>query len=109
MKNKNILHIFKCLSDLDFQNKVWVNADFFDSLCSSFGEAVNSLEDFNFYEDIKNKKFKFSVDLYSKISNLLDDLDNYDENEKMMSDPQWLNIVKQSKIIYDEIKKLEEW
>lgn len=43
----NVIDIIKKLSDLNFQKDVWLEGKYWDRV-SSFDEAVNTLEDYNF-------------------------------------------------------------
>lgn len=108
-KRENILYILGCLSNYQFQIDCWKNGIYFDQYCSSFGEAVNSLDDFNFFDDIATCKFNFSEVLYSKVVNILSDLEQYQETENMLHDQYWIDIVKRIGQVHSELLSIEKW
>lgn len=99
-----ILYIFSCLSDSEFRRKVWVDGEYFDTYCSSFGEAVNSLDDFNFFNDVENGNIKLENNvLQIRLEKLMKDILDYQEPDSaacMLKDPSWIKIVDEASQIH---------
>lgn len=108
-KKDIILHIFFCLSSIDFQKKSWLDGEQFDIYCSSFGETINSLDDFNFFDDVEEKLFKFSSKIYTNLESYLKEIEGYEETDNMLKDEKWLGLVQKAKEIYEELKSVSNW
>ncbi len=100
---ENIICFIEKIGNLNFQYDVWVKGLFWDRVVS-FGEAINTLEDYCFFEKIENKSIRFEdeklqINLIDFSANLL----SYQEPEnveEMLRDEEWLNIVKQAKNVH---------
>jgi hypothetical protein len=108
MKNKdqNILDVISKIASLDFQQDVWVEGKYWDRVIN-FEEAVNTLDDYEFFEDIKANHIGLSENEQGRIENLLNKLLEYESRnpKAMISDPNWLKIVQETGEIYPILKK----
>ena len=108
-KREIILHIFFCLSNTDFQNKTWFSNEQSDEYCSTFSETINSLDDFNFFEDVEDRKFDFSESMYSNLESFLNSVDDYEESENMLKDEKWLSLTAKAEKLYQEMMIIPVW
>ncbi len=100
---ENSIDFIGKIGDLNFQYAIWLNHSFWDEILN-FGEAVNKLEDYFFFEKVENGSIRFDekelqVNLVAFSNNLL----SYEEPKKveeMLEDESWLNIVGQARVIY---------
>jgi hypothetical protein len=108
MKNKgaNVLDVISKISSLEFQHDVWVEGKYWDRVIN-FEEAVNTLDDYEFFEDIEENHIGLPEKDQSRIANFLNKLLEYESrNPKIMvSDSNWAKIVKEAGEIYPLLKK----
>ncbi|MDF2380352.1 hypothetical protein JMG10_02655 [Nostoc ellipsosporum NOK] len=97
--NTKILSTLDKLADLDFQRAVWINQAYFDEVLN-FGEAVNLLDDYNFFDAIEHQDIKLkTVDDQQKLASFANALLEYKEpfeRTKILTDPSWLSIVREA-------------
>lgn len=102
-KREIVLYIFSCLSDVEYQRKAWGGGEF-DMYFSSFGEAVNSLDDLNFFDDFENKIIRLTnYTDQNKLANFLQEIVDYEEPNsvnEMLEDVNWLRIVDEARQIH---------
>ncbi len=106
---KNILDIINKLSDLQFQKEVWIDGKYFDYI-SNYGEAVNTLGDFNFFEEFENgiinldneNEQKILKDFVYKILSYNEPVHNI---HSILNDNEWLEIVVLAKCVLKSLKK----
>lgn len=103
----NVIDIIKKLSDLNFQKDVWLEGKYWDRV-SSFDEAVNTLEDYNFFIDIKENKMGLTESEKNKIESFNTKLIGYDgeDFQLILNDPLWKTIANEANEI---IKILENY
>jgi hypothetical protein len=108
MKNKdeNILDVISKISSLEFQKDVWVEGKYWDRV-TNYEEAVNTLDDYEFFEDIEENNLGLPENEQTKIANFLTKLLEYDSRSPkvMISDKNWNEIVKEAGEIYPILKK----
>jgi hypothetical protein len=104
-KKEIVLSILEKLSNLDFQKDVWQDQKYWDAILN-YGEAVNTLEDYGFFDDVETGKIVLQNEQeQKKLISFIDCLLNYEEplnTEIMISDTNWLSIVNKA----SEIKVL---
>jgi len=104
-----ILEIINKLADLQFQSDVWVNQVYWDRILN-FGEAINTLDDYCFFDKSYYNKLKISKTELALIIQFQNQLLKYSEpcNTKLMiEDPTWLQLVKDAKVINKIITESE--
>ena len=98
----NIVSVIDKIGDLDFQQAVWLNGFYWHRVLS-FGEAVNILEDYYFYDKVQNKSLTFeNEELQLLLVSFSVSLLSYEEPndvEKMLRDKKWLEIVEKAQKI----------
>ncbi|WP_445456096.1 hypothetical protein [Flavobacterium sp. HNIBRBA15423] len=108
MKNKsvNVIDILKKISDINFQKEVWLEGKYWDWV-SSFEEAVNLLEDYDFFVDVNENNIRVTENEKKVIENFNDKLMEYESNniELMLSDNNWKNIVNMAYEVSEILKK----
>jgi len=58
-KKEMVLYFINILSDKEFQKKVWINQEeFYLAFC--YDETVNLLDDYQFFDDIEEKRIYFT-------------------------------------------------
>ncbi len=100
---ENIVHFIGRVGDLNFQYAVWLNGSFED-IISNFGEAVNTLDDFLFFEKVEDRSIRFNDEkLQENLVSFSASLLSYQEPnrmEEMLEDEKWLKVVGKARIIY---------
>jgi hypothetical protein len=106
-KITNIIDLLEKISNQEFQEKVWINQKIWHR-ASSFGETVNLLDDYHFFEDLESKKISM-VD--SKMNNLIKsfaaEILEYEEPtiiREIHQDLNWLKIMREAKVLMEEFK-----
>ncbi|MFT6921969.1 MAG: hypothetical protein ACJA1C_000967 [Crocinitomicaceae bacterium] len=88
--------IISKIADLNFQKKVWVQQKVWDEVLN-FGEAVNLLDDYSFFDDIEDGNMNFdNSEFQSNVESFAKRLLDYEEispTQEMLNDPKWLKIV----------------
>lgn len=102
----NIIDIIKKISDLKFQKDVWLEGKYWDRV-SSFDEAVNTLEDYNFISDINENRIGLTESEKNKIESFTIKLMGYEDKnpQLMLDDSTWQNIAKEACEIVPVLKK----
>jgi hypothetical protein len=101
MENKKeiVLDILDKLSDLSFQEKVWIKQEYWDQVLN-FGEAVNLLDDYSFFDEVFEGKIKFiETTEQNKLESFVKELEAYQEPfnpNDMLQDPRWRRISEQA-------------
>lgn len=88
-----ILEILNKISDLDFQQKVWIEQSYWDKI-SNYGEAINTLEDYSFFEDVNNGLIRTIDEEQQKLllsfSKTIIEFDENGNNKPVASNPRWM-------------------
>ena len=109
-RKKVVLDILERICNIQFQENVWVN-HLYEDIIFSFGEAVNMLDDYFFFEDIKNGKIRFLDPInQDKLENFAADIIAYDEPEIisfMLDDPEWTRICKEACELVNSLKGID--
>ncbi|WP_282040003.1 hypothetical protein [Saccharicrinis aurantiacus] len=112
MKNKKgiILDILSKIADTNFQKKVWVDQEYWDPILN-FGEAVNTLEDYFFFEEIQNGAINSTnLSLNEELLWFSKELMKYDEPSDpsyMLKDEKWLNICEKATYLKEALKLID--
>lgn len=99
------------LSDLSLQRKLWLNENNDTGLISSYTELMCSLfDDFNFEDLIDNRASKIGLSNsvifeLNKLRELLNNYNEKDSDEEIISDPEWGKVVEQAKTVIREWDK----
>ena len=108
MKNtsRNVIDILEKISDFKFQKEVWLEGKYWNRV-SSFEEAVNTLEDYNFFTDVDENKIGLTENEKNKTKIFINKLMQYESENcsDMLIDPIWKNIVNDANEIFLIIKK----
>ncbi len=93
----NILYVLDKISDLNFQNDVWVRQAYWDRVLN-FGEAVNTLDDFCFFDEIESGTIFLSdpndqIQLELFVKDLLE-YEESDDPKDMLLDSKWIEITR---------------
>lgn len=94
-----VLDIIEKLSDLDFQREVWVQQKYWDRVLN-FGEAVNTLDDYNFFDDVETNSMKFPNDQWRTLVYFSKKILGFEEDEsaeEILQNPDWIEITKIAK------------
>lgn len=88
-----ILDVLNKISDLEFQQKVWIEQSYWDRILN-YSEAVNTLEDYSFFEDVNNGLIKMKNEEEQKIlvsfSKRITEFDENGANKPVASNPLWI-------------------
>lgn len=105
-KSENILDVIKKLADINFQKDVWALGKYWDRI-TDFTEAINTLEDYNFVDDLTLNRIGLSEIELKEVKLFVDKLFNYDykTTEIMISDKHWEEIVDDAKRVNEILKK----
>ena len=97
-KVTNIVDVLNKISDLKFQREVWLEGKYWDRV-SSFEEAVNTLEDYKFFDDVKENKIGLSEEDKVQVDLFVKKLNEYDVEDVtfMLNDSKWEIIVSLAK------------
>jgi len=108
-KSVNILDVIEKLSNLDFQNDVWVKGKYWDRV-ANYSEAINTLEDYNFFDDLTNNRIGLTKEEINITNSFVKKLLEYGNRNPsyMISDNIWKDIVKHSQLV-SEILKRYDW
>ena len=104
-----ITDIIRKLSDKEFQINVWINNLYWDPILN-FGEAVNTLDDYSFFERKELEKIFFTEKLIS-IDELIEfgeRLERFEEPEDLSDlhkDLNWIEIMRKAEDIQMKINK----
>lgn len=105
-KKQSILYMIERLSNLDFQMNIWVAQKHWDRALD-FGETVNVLDDYCFFDDVETNAYNLSQECDYKLKRFAMHLLSYSDNinpENMMKDNSWLNVVEEAKVTYEILK-----
>lgn len=101
-----IIEILKKLSNEQFQKDVWAQHKYKHPLFS-FGETVNTLGDYFFFDSIKERELNLSSEEYELLDQYITNLLSYTEPRDaslMLVDPKWSNIMQSTNRIIDILK-----
>ncbi|BAV06161.1 hypothetical protein SAMN05421788_106224 [Filimonas lacunae] len=108
---ENVLDVIDKISDLTFQRAVWWNSEYYDPILD-YSEAVNTLESFSFYDDVKNRQFSFSKEEYEEVDFFIEALLAYDSfrplDSGMAVDGDWLKVVESAKKVKVLVQRIAE-
>ena len=106
-----ITHIIIRLGDLDFQKSCWFKGEFFDIWASSLGEAINFLDDCDFFDNVDLGNIYFSDMIYqNKLLQFIKNLLTYEpltEGEEILETPEWKVIALQAKELTTFLKEIK--
>ncbi len=108
-KKEKVLDVLKKISDFNFQEDVWVNQKYWDEVLN-FGEAVNTLDDYCFFDEVEEGKIKFSdskaqMSLEAFVTELL----AYEEPsnpQEMLRDPKWREISEKAAELNKQLERI---
>lgn len=107
---ENLIDILGKISDPEFQKEVWVDHKYWDRI-TDFGEAVNTLDDYFFFDLVEARKLGLKDSEYHLADDFVTALLGYEEPKlpaKMLSDESWLKITEQARIVLNALQK-SEW
>lgn len=108
---KQYVLILGNLSDLQFQRDVWLDCKYPDRIFN-FGEAVNTLEDYNFFERVECRELDLTEAEYLAVCDFSRSLFSYDEPVsdigRMFNDKEWMVIVEQARCVKENFVRLSE-
>ncbi len=104
--SENILDVLEKISNFKFQKEVWLEGKYWDRV-SSFEEAVNTLEDYNFFTDVNENKIGLTENEKNKTKFFNTKLEEYEGGncKDMLTDPSWKNIVEEANEIFLILKE----
>lgn len=108
---ENIYNDIIELSDVALQRKMWLNDNNETGQISSYTEVMCRLFDDNNFDDfIDNKAYKMGLSgstIYelNKLRGLLNNYNEEDSDEKIITDPEWKKVVEQAKVAIKEWDK----
>ncbi|MGN6399935.1 MAG: hypothetical protein ACTHMD_05750 [Flavisolibacter sp.] len=94
-----IIEILKKVADIKFQREIWIEHKRKHPLFS-FGETVNTLDDYFFFDSINDRELDLSLEDYQAIIRYNDKLLSYTVPNiisSILDDPKWLDIVAETK------------
>jgi hypothetical protein len=104
------LEILSKLANIKFQQKVWLKNEQWDEVLN-LGEAINSLDDYSFFDDLENGNLFVESGVQQNELNAFSDLLlNYEEPasvSEMLKDPNWLKIVNSAKSIVEQLNNID--
>lgn len=105
-KSKNVLDVLDKISDIKFQKDVWLEGKYWDKI-SDFEEAVNTLEDYDFFIDIDENKIGLSKEEKDITKLFIDKLIKYESRnvEFMLKDNNWISITESAKKVNKILNK----
>ena len=103
---ENVINILEKISDLEFQKNVWLKGEYWDKV-SSFEEAINTLDDYYFFSDIKSNVIGLTQDEKNKVEIFIKELLAFEMaiGETMLKDEKWISIADTAKDIIVILKK----
>lgn len=105
-----ILDVLQKISDLDFQRDVWVKQAYWD-IVLNFGEAVNLLDDYCFFEEVEKKDISLpDIVEQNNMECFIKDILEYEEPSDplvMLVDSKWIEIAKRGKRVKERLE--EKW
>jgi hypothetical protein len=104
--SENVLDVIKKIADPRFQREVWIEGRYWDRV-SDFDEAVNTLEDYNFFTDVGENKLGLPKKELAITVSFLDKLSNYDRTHDNFSleDSRWQVIIGEAVKVYNLLLK----
>lgn len=94
-KKEKIISILKKISDFSFQEDVWVKQSYWDEILN-LGEAVNTLDDYCFFDEVEEGKIKFLESVnQEKLENFVKELLLFEEPsnpEELLHDLKWKDL-----------------
>ena len=106
---KIIADILSKLSNPQFLKDVWINHKYWDNILN-YDEAVNTLDDYYFFDKVEAGKIKFTdAETQKKLELFVKKLLEYDPpvfNHSNLNDTQWKEIMKISKQLLKHIDQL---
>lgn len=96
-----IIEILKKIADLKFQKEVWTKRRYKHPLFD-FGETINTLEDYYFFDSVKEREMPFGEKDYEALDQYIERLTSYTAPgvlARMLNDPGWINITQETKRI----------
>lgn len=101
-----ILDILGKISNINFQNEVWIQGKYWDRV-SSFGESVNLLDDYGFFDDCKLFEKLLDKVEREKIAYFKELLLAYEQNgNNILDTEEWLLITRLAQELVQIIKPL---
>lgn len=101
-----ILDILGKISNINFQNEVWIQGKYWDRV-SSFGESVNLLDDYGFFDDFKLFEKLLDEVEREKMAYFKELLLAYEQNgNNILHNEEWLLITRLAQELVQIIKPL---
>jgi hypothetical protein len=98
-----ILEILEKIGNINFQKDVWKDQKYFDNILS-YGEGINTLDDYFFFDAIENRELPLDANLYLFIDDYIKKLLSYKDSKVMFDDPVWLKLVERTHEVIRIIK-----
>lgn len=109
-RKKVVLDILERICNIQFQKDVWVN-HLYNDVIFCFGEAVNMLDDYFFFDDIKEGKIKFSDPIdQDRLEDFASNILAYDDPPNiniMLNDTKWNKICEDAYILVNSLKEID--
>lgn len=105
---KILAESIRCIGDLDYQKRVWVNHED-PNICDSYDDTtMYFLEDGEIVIDahkegtveMSKEQFEVLTTLYHKVDDYDDLPDRPEEDAEIVKDPRWLEVVEYAKKVY---------
>ena len=108
LKSDHIKDIISKISDLEFQRKVWLRAEYYD-IVLNHTEALCQLEDRQFFDDVENNSIGFTSKDLNRLQSFLVRLNNYEptSDQELFIDETWLSITKEAKQIRELLENYD--
>lgn len=107
-KKNRILDVLSKIANLQFQKEVWFKQLYWDEILN-YSEAINTLDDYCFFDDVEVGKISLIDTLnQKKLNHFVNELLAYNEPNvaiELLIDPKWLQISKQAKEIEELLQK----
>lgn len=100
--SENVLDVIKKIADPKFQREVWVEGKYWDRV-TDFEEAVNTLEDYNFFTDVSKNRIGLSGKERRIVNTFAKKLSKYDSEHGSftLTNPRWREIVDGAVEVYN--------
>ena len=108
MENKKeiVLDILNKISDLQFQNDVWTKQLYWDRILN-YGEAINTLEDYSFFDDVNNGVIELNEKEEQRLlilfSKKVMEFDEFAEQKPIATNLKWREITQMAKILHEAL------
>lgn len=101
-----IFDIIERISNINFQKEVWIQGRYWDAV-SSFGESINLLDDYGFFDKFSYFENLLNKDESEKIKHFKNLLLLYDPKDNMLEDKEWISITRLARELLPVIEQLQ--